>query len=60
MGSEPQPIKKAEKAEGVHIKSVCPLMFPTAMGSIQTIVWGLGDDDQMYQWDSKEARWLLS
>lgn len=38
-----------------------PTIQNTLKGNVQTAqitIWGLGDDNKMYQWDSKEKKWV--
>lgn len=46
------------KPANVKIKSVAPVILPGAMaGSISLIIFGLGDNDEMYQWSTEKRKW---
>lgn len=39
------------------IKFQC-VVYPGALKNLVTVIWGLGDDNKMYQWDSKDKKWV--
>lgn len=47
------------KPPGVKITSFKPLALPGSLGNINIVVFGLGDDGLIYQWDNKTKEWLL-
>ncbi|HEY6411267.1 MAG TPA: hypothetical protein VIY29_27725 [Ktedonobacteraceae bacterium] len=42
------------------IVRIQPLVVPTPMGSMAIIMYGLGDDSKLYQWEGKSKKWVLS
>lgn len=49
--------KIVKKPPSVHIKQIHALVTPTAMGSLNIIISGLGDDDKVYQQDP-DRNWI--
>ena len=48
-----------KKPEEVEIKSFMPVALPGPMGQLGLTIWGLGSDNKMYMWDSKQEAWLI-
>lgn len=46
------------KDDSVNIKQAYPVLVPNSMGGVAQAVWGLGDDNKMYLWDSKKGMWI--
>jgi hypothetical protein len=54
------PKEKTLKPEGVKILTIQPTVLPGAMAqTLNVIVYGLGDDSQLYSWDGKQVSWVL-
>lgn len=51
--------KQVEKSEDIKILSFQVLILPTPMGGVAQVIWGLGDDQRMYLWDSKLRAWMI-
>lgn len=43
-----------------NIKSFQAIAVPTIAGTFVVNVWGIGDDNKMYLWESKTHEWVLS
>lgn len=52
--------KQILKSEDVNIVSFMPQLLPTPVGSMQQVIWGLGSDDLIYQYISKDKNWVLA
>lgn len=48
-----------KKEDDVKIVSFMPVALPNPMGGLGLTIWGLGSDDKMYMWDSKQEAWLI-
>ena len=46
------------KDDSVNIKRVSPVVLNSDNGPL-TFLWGLGEDNKMYLWASKNHRWEL-
>lgn len=58
-----KPKEQQANPESVKIISfqpvVIPMVIPTSVGGLTQLIWGLGDDGKMYQWDSKQQEWVI-
>ena len=58
---EPQPPKQEpvkQKPKDVNIKDIDSLQTISSMGQPGIVLFGLGDDNQVYVWNVKERVWL--
>ena len=42
------------------IVQIQPLLVPTQIGGMAIIMYGLGDDSKLYQWEGKSQKWVVS
>ena len=47
----------SSKPAGVYITEAYPMLVPNQLGQMGFTIWGLGDDNKMYLWDSKSQEW---
>lgn len=48
------------KPDDVAIKDFKPIVVTGRVPGVSTIiVMGLGDDNKLYQWDSKHLKWMI-
>jgi hypothetical protein len=52
-------IKRETKPDNVKIVSFMPSASVNSLGGMGLVVWGLGDDNRMYMWDSAKKEWLI-
>jgi hypothetical protein len=53
-------VKKDPPTIGPKVVQIQPLVVPTPVGGMAIIVYGLGDDGALYQWDGKSKKWVVS
>lgn len=51
--------KQVEKNKDVNIKQIQTVLVPNPMGSLQLMIFGLGEDNFVYAWDSKKEIWVV-
>lgn len=55
-----QQLEPVRKPLSVKIVQFQPVVIPTPVGTISTSLFGLGDDDKIYSWESKLHEWILT